>query len=69
MHIGDEWFDFGGIIGKILLYTGAWFLWMLGACQKDFEYYIELENYGFLPHLIGLIFWFGVVVLLFKLLG
>lgn len=39
---------------KILKYTGATLLRILGGWKNPITYYTEKENFGYLPHFIGL---------------
>jgi hypothetical protein len=58
---------FASIIGKMIGYAlrtpGACILWLQGGCKRDFSYYTDLENYGYVPHFIGIIFYSTIIAL------
>lgn len=53
------------IVGYVLRTPGALILWLLGGCKQDFSHYTDPDNYGYLPHCIGLVFMSTFIGLIF----
>lgn len=53
-------------IGTLLQAIGAAVMWALGGGRKAFGYYMDMENYGYIPHCIGLFFLVGILFLVIK---
>lgn len=59
----------GYLLGKILGYTGASIFWLLGGCVKPISAYLELDDYGFLSHFVGIIVIGGLILGIYWLLN
>lgn len=54
----------GKIIGFILSRIGASILWLLRFGTRPYKKYLNEYKYGFIPHVIGFSFLFGIFLLI-----